>query len=618
MSCRAENDRIKRRSEKTMTPISRRLRLLALASVVAIVAAACSSSATTAPTAAPATAAPVTAAPATAAPATAAPATEAPATAAPFAPMTYPSTGEVTCASGGAAGSFNGKDYTGEIKSIKSIDAKTVEFTLCTPDVAFLQKVAMAMFPINDSAYLEKAAPDGTIVQQPNGTGPYMVKEWVKGDHITLVANPLYWGPNKPKVATVIIKWSAEAAQRLVELQSGNVDGIDNVGPTDFATVKSDTTLKLIPRTALNIFYIGMSNAYPPFDNEMVRQAVAQGIDRDRIVKNFYPEGSTVADYFTPCDIPGGCQGDPWYKFDAVAAKALLAKAGFPNGFKTKIHLRDVVRGYLPNPTQVATDIQAQLKANLNIDATIDVQESGTYIDNASSGKLDGIHLLGWGADYPDVTNFLDYHFGGGASPQFGAHYADIVAALQKGATNPDQAARNAAYAEANNLIKQHVPMVPVAHGGSAVAFKADVDGAHSSPLSDEYFAVMKAADRTQLVWTQNGEPAGLYCADEEDGEAIRVCDQINEALYSFKIGGTDTEPALAKECKPNADLTVWTCTLQDNVKFADGSDLDANDVVVSYAAMWDAANPLHKARTGNFTYFSALWGGFLNPPPAQ
>jgi len=580
----------------------RRSALLALVATVGILVAACGGGAS--PTPAPSAAA-------SAAPSVAP--SEAP-SAAPYTGLTYPETGTVDC----TAKTFNGKAYTGEIKQIKAIDAKTVEFTLCTPDAAFLQKVAMAMFPINDTAYLEKAVADGSILEKPNGTGPYIVKEWVKGDHITLVANPTYWGPNKPKVATVIVKWSAEAAQRLVELQSGNVDGIDNVGPTDFDTVKNDTTLQLIPRTALNIFYIGMSNAYAPFDNEKVRQAVAMAIDRDRIVKNFYPTGSTVAQYFTPCEVPGGCEGDAWYTFDPAAAKKLLADAGYADGFKTTIHLRDVVRSYLPQPKVVAADIQAQLKANLNVDATIDVQESGTFIDNAGGGKLDGIHLLGWNADYPDVTNFLDYHFGGGSSPQFGAHYDDVVAALAKGASTADVAARAAAYKEANDLIKQHVPMIPVAHGGSAVAFKADVTGAHSSPLGDEYFAVMQPADRTQLVWLQNGEPAGLYCADEEDGEAIRVCDQVNEALYQFKIAGTDAEPGLAKACTPNTDLTVWTCTLQDNVTFADGAGLDANDVVESYAVVWDAANPLHKGRTGNFTYFSALWGGFLNPPPAE
>jgi peptide/nickel transport system substrate-binding protein len=573
----------------------------------AIVVSACSGSPTPAPTAAPTPAptAAVTPAPATATPA-ATTAAETPTAAPTYNAMAYPEAGDATCGDA---------KNTSEFKRIKALDANTVEFDLCAADAAFLSKIAFADFGINDSAYLAKAAADGSIVQQPNGTGPYMVKEWVKGDHITLVANPNYWGPYKPKVATVIVKWSTEAAQRLVELQSGNVDGIDNVGPTDFDTVKGDTTLQLLPRAALNVMYVGFNNTKAPFDNEKVRQAIAMGIDRDRIVKNFYPAGSEVADYFTPCAIPGGCEGDKWYTFDKAAAKALLTEAGFPDGFKTQIHLRDVARGYLPNPKQVAQDIQAQLKANLNIDATIDVQESTTYLDNAKAGNLEGIHILGWGADYPDITDFLDYHFGAGASKQFGNKFPDLTAALQAGASSADPAARLAAAATSNNLVRQHVPMIPIAHGGSAVAFKADVAGAMTSPLSLEYFAVMQPADRAQLVWLQNGEPGGLYCADEEDGESIRVCDQVTESLYAYKIGGVDTEPSLAKECKPNTELTVWTCSLQTGVKFADGSDFDANDVVTSYVAQWDAASPLHKGRTSTFTYFSALFGGFLNPP---
>jgi len=575
------------------------LPLLAFGAVVAIVFAACAGAASPSPSAS---------APGASVPASQEASTE------PFTGLSYPESGEAPCGQTEAPAGFD--KYAGNFKKLTATDAKTVTFDLCQPDVAFLSKIAFTSFAINDSDYLEKAAADGSIIEKPNGTGPYMLKEWVRGDHITMEANPNYSGPTPPKAPTLIFKWSAEAAQRLVELQSGSVDGIDNVGTTDFDTVKNDSSLQLIERPALNVFYIGMSNAYKPFDNEKVRQAVAMGIDRDRIIKNFYPPGSEVAAKFTPCAIPGGCEGDDWYEFDAAKAKQTLADAGFPNGFKTVIHLRDVVRGYLPNPTQVATDIQAQLKTNLGIDATIDVQESGTYIDNANAGKLDGIHLLGWGADYPDVTNFLDFHFGGGATAQFGKHYEDIVAALQKGATTADQAGRNEAYKDANNLIKEHVPMVPVAHGGSAVAYRADVQDAHTSPLGNETFAVMTPGDRTQFVWMQNGEPSGIYCADESDGESLRVCNQLTDSLYAYKIGGTDAEPALATECKPNAELTTWTCTLRDGVKFADGSTLDANDVVASYASQWDTKHPLHKGRTGDFAYFSALFGGFLNPPP--
>jgi peptide/nickel transport system substrate-binding protein len=508
-------------------------------------------------------------------------------------------------------------DYGGELKSIEAVDDATIKFTLCASDVAFPSKVAFTPFQIQSSKYLDQTGGGGQLVEQPLGTGPYMLDSWQKGDSIILKKNPNYNGPFKPFADTVIFKWNKEAAARLLELQAGTVDGIDNPDPPAYDQIAADTNLKLYPRAALNIFYLGFNNTKAPFDNEKVRQAIAMGIDRKRIVDNFYPKGSSEAEYFTPCDILGGCEGDPWYKFDPAAAKKLLADAGFPNGFDTDLSYRSVVRGYLPQPDQVAQDIQAQLKENLNINVNLNVMESTAFIDAAQKGQV-GLHLLGWGADYPDQTDFLDYHFGKGATPQFGKTFPDLVEVLNKAATTVDPAARKTLYAQANDLVKQHVPVVPIAHGGSATVFKADVKGAHASPLTNEYFAVVDPAGRPQLVWSQNAEPGGIYCADETDGESLRVCEQIGEALLSYKIGGTDVEAGLADMPKSNADLTEWTFTLRKDAKFSDGTPVTAKDVISTFAAQWDAKNPNHKGRTGDFAYFSTLFGAFLNAPPAQ
>jgi len=535
-----------------------------------------------------------------------------------FSPLVYPATGDAPCGQAAAPDKTHDK-YAGEFKKITAVDAKTVVFDLCNPDVAFLSKIAFTSFAINDTAWLtshvDPSKPNNqAIVNQVNGTGPYKLDAWNRGSDVTMSRFDDYWG-DKAKTGKLIIRWSSEAAQRLVELLSPTVDGIDNVGPTDFDTVQNNLDLQLKERSGLNTFYVGMNNTFAPFDNEKVRQALAMGIDRQRIVDNFYPPGSEVATHFTPCAIPNGCTGDDWYAYNPAQAKQLLADAGFPNGFDTVINYRDVVRTYLPDPKVVATDIQAQLMKNLNINATIEVQESGTFLDNWAAGKLKGLFLLGWGVDYPDITDFLDYHFGAGASPGFGKKWDDITSALTTGGQGANDAARQPAYTAANDAIRQHVPVIPIAHGGSAVAFRADVKNAVSSPLSNEYFAPMTPGDRTQYVFMQNAEPVGLYCADETDGESLRVCEQMTEGLYGYKVGGTAAVPALATECKPNAELTQWSCTLRDGVTFHDGSTLDANDVVMSYSVQWDADNPLHKGRDNAFTYFPGLFSGFLNPP---
>ena len=504
-------------------------------------------------------------------------------------------------------------DYGGLFKSIEAVDEQTVKFTLCYPDVAFPAKAAFSAFAINDTAYLESTGGGGDLIEKPNGTGPYTLAEWRRGDQMVFQRNEEYWG-DKAIPATLVFRWGAESAQRLVELQAGTVDGIDNVGPDDFATVEGDANLQMQLRSGTNIFYVGMNNNFPPFDNERVRQAFAMAIDRQRLVDNFYPPGSSVATQFMPPSIFGYSEGQTWYDYNPEEAKKILEEEGVLPGFKTTITYRDVVRGYLPNPGIVAQDLQAQL-ADIGVEAEIVVMESGAFIDAANQGTLDGFHMLGWGADYPDATNFLDFHFGPGASPQFGEGFQDIWDALKEGSTKATPEERQPFYDTANELIKQHVPMIPVAHGGNGAAFKADVENAYASDIGAEQFAIMNPGGREAFVWMQNAEPIGLYCADETDGESLRACEQVMQSLLAYEPGTGAVVASLATDWSANEDLTEWTFTLRDGVKFHNGATLDANDVVLSYGVQWDASHPLHVGRAGDFTYFSSLFNGLLNMP---
>ena len=520
-----------------------------------------------------------------------------------FAAKAYPEAGPADCSAEGYYG----------FKRITSTDANTVVFELCAPDVAFIQKLALTNFVINDSGYLSTATADGSIVDTPNGTGPFSFKAWERGTQIVLERNNDYWG-TPALSATAVFQWQSEAAARLIALKAGTADGIDNLAPTDIAAASADSALQVILRPALTIMYVGMNSSIPgdPFEKLEVRKAVALALDRQRIVDTFYPGGSEVANYFTPCSIAHGCAGEPWYEQNITEAKALMAAAGYPNGFKTQISYRQVDRGYLPVPKDVSADIQDQLKA-IGIDAKINLMESTEFLDVSGKGQLAGLHLLGWTGDYPDATNFLDSHFGPSVV-QFGAPIDAITGPLGRAGETAVAAEREALYAEANNAIKANVPMIPVAHGGSAVAFGAGIEGGHASPLGNEAFAAFSSGGDDTFVWVQNGEPGGLYCADETDGESLRVCGQISEGLFGFITGGAETKPLLATACEASADLLTWTCALRKGVKFHNGATFDATDVVDTFASVWDCANPWHKGRTGAFDYFGYTLGAFLNP----
>ena len=504
-------------------------------------------------------------------------------------------------------------DYGGKIKSIVAVDAYTVEFTMCKPDPAFPAKAAFTPFGIYPEEWLMENANEAnqeTLLSAPVGTGPFMLDNWARGESITFKRFDNYWG-EKPPYETLVFRWATEGAQRLLELQSGTVDQITNLSPDDFDTVKNDPNLTFLPVANPNTLYLAMTNTFEPFDNQMVRQAIAMGIDRQRIVDNFYPEGSEVASHFTPCSIQNGCAGEDWYDFDPVAAKQMLADAGYPNGFDTAIYYRDVFRGYLPEPGLVAVEFQTQLRDNLGINAEVVVMESGEFIDESTNGRLDGFYLLGWGADYPHVTNFLDFHFGE-ANPQFGTPFPEIYETLVEASQIGDPAKAEPLYEQANNAIKELVPMVPIAHGASASAALATVQNAHFRPFGAPLFDLVDPGKDT-MVFMQNAEPISLFCADETDGESLAPCQQVVETLLGYAIDSGDVVPQLATACTPNDDSTVWTCTLREGVTFHDGTTFDANDVVTSWAAGIDASNPYHIGNTGAFEYYSYLWDSLMN-----
>ncbi len=504
-------------------------------------------------------------------------------------------------------------NYGGEIKAIEVLDDLTVRFTLCYHDVAFPAKVALPPFGILPAEHLIATGGTGKLLEAPIGTGPYRLTEWRPDEFVRMEANPNYWG--KPAtIPRLEFHWLDNGDLRLGYLQTGDVDGIDNPPPQVYASIRDNADLRLYPRPGLNTGYLGISNLAKPFDDVRVRRAVALAIDREWLVKDVYPAGTIIATHFTPCELPNGCTGQPWYDFDPELARMLLAEAGYPDGFETELFYRDGPRSYLPDPEGTARYIAGRLEELLNIRVKLTAREmDSTAFREATWGGEFPLYLSGWDVDYPDPVNFLSPYWSEFGNPRLEDGFPEIWAILKEATLTASPVMRAELYARANDLIKREVPLVPLVHVGSAAAFRADVIGAHSSPLYLEQFAAMSLKQGSTLVWKQATAPKSLYCADEIYVDTWRACAQITESLLGFQVGSAEVTPALAHRYEPNEDLTTWTFYLRPSVTFHDGSTLDASDVVTSWAVMWDAANPLHRGRTGAFDYFLWMFDKFLN-----
>ena len=126
----------------------------------------------------------------------------------------------------------------------------------------------------------------------------------------------------------------------------------------------------------------------------------------------------------------------------------------------------------------------------------------------------------------------------------------------------------------------------------------------------------MKTPNGT-MIFSQDGEPVSLFCADETDGNSFRACGLIFSSLYNFSTTSIP-EPDLAEECTANDDATEWTCTLKQGVVFSNGAAFDANDVVATFSAGMDYNYPLRKGNTGSYQYFKDLFGPKVLNQPAE
>jgi ABC-type transport system substrate-binding protein len=143
------------------------------------------------------------------------------------------------------------------------------------------------------------------------------------------------------------------------------------------------------------------------------------------------------------------------------------------------------------------------------------------------------------------------------------------------------------------------------------VANNRSVENVTVGPLNENITEITTPAGSINFM--QSSEPTSLWPADEDSKDTFRIASLLYDTLLSYEYGTTKLKPSLADTWYSNDDLTEWTFQLRYGPVFTNGSRLDANDVVSSFAAMWDAANPNHKGNSGQFALFKRFFGNFIN-----
>lgn len=387
--------------------------------------------------------------------------------------------------------SMFGPDGDRVIKEVTAPDENTAVFTLNKPQAPFLQNIAMTCFGIaSPTAVKEKKE---NFKNEPVGTGPFVFKEWKRNDSITLEKNPNYWKEGLPKLNKVIVRSIPDNSARFNALQNGEIDLMEDVSPDNLSQLESNSALQKIERPPFNVAYIGFNLKKKPFDDPKVRVALNYAVNKQGIIDAFFAGQAQPAVNPMPPTLWGYNDSVQDYTYDLDKAKQLLADAGYPDGLPGEytFYAMPVSRPYMPDGKKVAEAIQADF-AKIGVKVNIESPEWATYLDDTKAGEKDDLYMMGWTGDNGDPDNFiytlLDKDAIPGNNRSFYAN-DDLHKLLIQAQQETDQDKRADLYKQAQVIIKQDAPWIPLVHTTPILAAKANLKGFVPDPTGTEYYS---------------------------------------------------------------------------------------------------------------------------------
>ena len=350
------------------------------------------------------------------------------------------------------------------ITAVEVVDPMTLRLRLREPNAPLLASLCIPAANLISPKFIDQ--------RHPVGTGPFRFVEWIPNERIVLEANPDYW-EGKPKVERLIFKVVPDSSTRLIQLQTGQIQVMDGIDPNSLPIIKADKNLTLLTAPGLNVCYLAFNCQKPPFDDVLLRRAIAAAINKKDLIQDVYRGAAIVAKNPLPPIIAGYNDSIPDLPPHEEPIKHLLPQR------KLRLEVMTNPRPYLPNPLRAAEMIKADLE-KAGIPVEIVPNEWGVHLSRTSHGEHE-MALMGWVGDNGDAANFLDVlldkdtaTLGSALNICFWMNdaYHDLMVAAR---TELDPEKRAALYRKSQEIVFEEAPMVPLAHAESLLASRANV-----------------------------------------------------------------------------------------------------------------------------------------------
>lgn len=380
--------------------------------------------------------------------------------------------------------------YLGNIEDfaqvgVHALEPKVLQVTLKSPTPYFLDLLDHhSMYPVHRASIEQAGAIDDRAAQwavpgKLIGNGPFVLKDWQPNKILVVEKNPVYWNADKVNLNEVHFHPVEDVLTEERMFRAGQLHKTSSLPIEKIAGYRRENAPELRLHPYLGTYYYKLNTTVKPLDDVRVRKALAMSIDRELIVDKVAKGGQLPAYNFTPPDTQA-YTADAQVKQDVEQARKLLAEAGYPGGEGfPKI---EILYNTLEDHQKIAVAIQQMWKQALNIDVTLQNQEWKVYLSSTRTKNYQ-IARAAWVGDYLDPNTFLDMFVTEGGNNQTGWSNAQYDQLIAKASAASDREARYAYFQDAERILMDEVPIIPIYTYTSKYLLHPAVQGIHENIL---------------------------------------------------------------------------------------------------------------------------------------